>query len=130
MKEETKALFDKAARAIKLAEKILRDSDQELDFAAGRAYYAMFYIAKGLLLEKGLSRFTKHRAVHSAYVENFSRSKVLDPKYHRWMIDAFDKRLQDDYEAYSNVTSEDVQSMLQQAREFLDAATGYLKQIK
>ena len=126
MKEETKALLDKADRAIRVAEKIFKD--KELDFAAGRTYYAMFYTAKALLLERGLKRFTKHRAVHVAFGENFSKSKALDPKYHRWMIDAFDKRLQDDYEAYSEITSEDVETMLQQAREFLETARQYLSQ--
>lgn len=126
MKEETKALFDKAARAIRLAEKILRDSGQEIDFAAGRAYYSMFYIAKALLLEKGLDRFTKHQAVHVAYGEHFAKPKVLDPKYHRWMINAFDERLQDDYEIHSNISASDIELMLRQAREFLEVAQHYL----
>ena len=125
MKAETKAFFDKADRAILLAEKIFKDKN--LDFAAGRTYYAMFYTAKALLLEKGLKRFTKHRAVHIAFGETFAKSKILDPKYHRWLMDAFDKRLQDDYEAYSNITPEDVELMLQQAREFLEAARQYLE---
>ena len=124
MKAETKAFFDKADRVIRLAEKIYKDKN--LEFAAGRTYYAMFYTAKALLLEKGLKRFTKHRAVHIAFGENFAKSKALDPKYHRWMMDAFDKRLQDDYEAYSSITSEDVELMLQQASEFLEAARQYL----
>lgn len=124
MKEESKALLGKAVRAIRLAEKISKGDD--LDFAAGRIYYAMFYVAKALLLEKGLNRFTKHRAVHIAFGEHFAKSKALDSKYHRWMMDAFDKRLQDDYEIDSNVTSEDIESMIAQAKEFLETAQKYL----
>ncbi|MBI4639227.1 MAG: HEPN domain-containing protein [Candidatus Tectomicrobia bacterium] len=52
MKEETQKLLDKASRAIHAAETLLQEGD--VDFAAGRAYYAMFYTAKGLLNEKGL----------------------------------------------------------------------------
>src|SRR3989338_4486603 len=124
MKEETKAFLDKASRAIQAAEKTFKEAN--LDFAAGRLYYAMFYTARALLLEKGLRRFTKHKAVHSAFGQHFSKTNVLDPKFHRWLIDAFDKRILGDYEAFSELTSEDIDEMAVQAREFLEAATSYL----
>ena len=50
MKEETGKLLEKAARAIEAAKTLLKTGSA--DFAAGRAYYAMFYIAEALLLEK------------------------------------------------------------------------------
>ncbi|MBI4430797.1 MAG: HEPN domain-containing protein [Candidatus Omnitrophica bacterium] len=124
--QEIEALLDKASRAIVLAEKTFEDSG--LDFAAGRLYYAMFYIARALLLEKGLRRFTKHKAVHSAFGQCFSKTKVLDSKYHRWLINAFDKRVQGDYEAFSALTTEDIVEMIAQAREFLETARKYLLQ--
>jgi uncharacterized protein (UPF0332 family) len=52
MKSETNALLEKSERAIKSAEHTLADGD--LDFAASRAYYALFYIAEALLGEKDL----------------------------------------------------------------------------
>jgi uncharacterized protein (UPF0332 family) len=52
MKEESGKLLDKAARAIKAAETLLKAGS--VDFAAGRAYYAMFFTAEALLLDKGL----------------------------------------------------------------------------
>ena len=64
MKVETARLLDKAEHAIRAAE-ILLDAD-EGDFAAGRAYYAMFYVAEALLVERG-RRFRKHSAVHAAF---------------------------------------------------------------
>lgn len=60
-------------------------------FAPGRAYYAMFHVAQALLFEEGLS-FNKHGAVHSAYGRLFAKTGRLDPKFHRWLIDAFDTR--------------------------------------
>lgn len=47
MKEATEALFDKADRAIEAARVLLESTGPE--FAAGRAYYAMFYVAEALL---------------------------------------------------------------------------------
>ncbi len=50
MRTATRKLLDKALRAVHAAETLLRAGDTE--FAAGRAYYAMFYAAQALLNEK------------------------------------------------------------------------------
>ncbi len=51
MSDPSKALLDKADRAIHAAQ-ILR-SEGDSDFAVGRAYYAMLYAAEALLISKG-----------------------------------------------------------------------------
>jgi uncharacterized protein (UPF0332 family) len=53
MKGDTRKLLDKAGRAIQAARTLL-DADQA-EFAAGRLYYAMFYVAEALLYEEELS---------------------------------------------------------------------------
>jgi uncharacterized protein (UPF0332 family) len=53
MKSEVNELLDKARRSIRTAEKIFKDG--EVDFAGSRAYYAMFYVAEALLLDRGLA---------------------------------------------------------------------------
>ena len=123
MKEGTEALLDKAERAIEAARVLLESTGPE--FAAGRAYYAMFYVAEALLHERG-QRFSKHSAVHAAFGEAFAKPALLDPKYHRWLLDAFDLRLQDDYEVSGMMTEQLVQEMLEQARAFLEAARHFL----
>ena len=89
MKEYSRKLLDKAVDAIEAAE-VLVDNGKT-DIGAGRAYYAMFYVAEALLSEKEL-QFGKHSAVHAAYGEHFAKTKVLDPKYHRWLLDSFDMK--------------------------------------
>ena len=69
MKEYSRKLLDKAIDAIEAAEILVEN--EKSDIAAGRAYYAMFYIAEALLNEKGL-KFNKHSAVHAAFGEYFS----------------------------------------------------------
>ena len=71
MKEYSRKLFDKAIDVIEGAE-ILVDNEKP-EIAAGRAYYAMFYIAEALLNEKGL-KFNKHSAVHAAFGEHFAKT--------------------------------------------------------
>jgi hypothetical protein len=51
MKEYSRKLLDKALDAIEAAE-MLVDGGKS-DIGAGRAYYAMFYVAEALLNEKG-----------------------------------------------------------------------------
>jgi len=126
VKEATRKLLEKTRRAIHAAEVLLKDD--EIDFAAGRAYYAMFYTAEALLNEKGL-RFRKHGGVHGAFGEHFVKTRDFDAKYHRWLIDAFDKRVQGDYDVESVITSEDVEDMIRQAQEFLETAEGYLAKV-
>ncbi len=75
MKEETQKLLQKASRAIRSAETLLREG--KADFAV----YAMFYIAEALLGERGL-RFRKHSSVHSVFGERFIKTSLLDSKYH------------------------------------------------
>jgi len=123
MKEETLKLLDKASRAVEAARVLLREGN--MDFAAGRAYYAMFYVAEALLNEKGM-RFRKHGGVHGAFGEHFIKGGLLDPKFHRWLLDAFDKRILGDYGLEVIVTQDDVEAMIQQAREFLEQARRFL----
>ncbi len=51
----------------------------------------------------------------------------MDAKFHRWLIDAFDKRLAGDYGVETNIEKDVAIYMINQAREFLEAAQGYLK---
>jgi len=119
MNAEVQKLLDKADHALHAAELLLQGG--ETDFAVGRAYYAMFYTAQALLLDKGL-RFSKHTAVRSAFGQHFAKTSTLDPKFHRWLIDAFDERIRGDYATGKPITGEDVEELMAQAREFLDTA--------
>ena len=123
MKDYSRKLLDKAIDTIEAAE-LLVDAGKS-DIAAGRAYYAMFYIAEALLNEKGL-KFTKHSGVHSAFGENFAKTNEMDTKFHRWLIDAFDKRLAGDYGVETDIETEVAIHMINPAREFLEAAQEYL----
>ena len=123
MKETTRQLFNRAQDAIEAADILL--TNDKADFAAGRAYYAMFYTAEALLNEKGF-KFGKHGNVIAAYGQHFSKTKDLDPKFHRWLITSFDQRQIGDYAFDPNVEKNVVVQMIFQAQEFLVAAKKYL----
>ena len=104
MKPATAKLLEKASRSIGAAERELGDGN--VDFAASRAYYA--------------------GGVHAAFAEQFVKTRQMDPKFHSWLVDAFDERIQGDYDAESEVDAEAVSTTIQQAREFLQTAQRYL----
>lgn len=126
MKEATRQLFARAYDAIEAADILLTNGKVEI--AAGRAYYAMFYTAEALLHEKGF-QFGKHGNVLAAYGQHFAKTSVLDPKYHRWLIIAFDQRQIGDYGLDPNIKAEVVVEMINQAQEFLESAQNYLNSL-
>ena len=123
VKETTRQLFARAVDAIEAADILL--TNEKSAFAAGRAYYAMFYVAEALLNEKGF-QFGKHGNVIAAYGQYFAKTKELDPKFHRWLLTSFDQRQIGDYALDPNVDANVVVVMIHQAQEFLEVAKAYL----
>jgi uncharacterized protein (UPF0332 family) len=121
--EESKALLEKAGESVKGAKVLLRE--KLFGFSASRAYYAMFYIAEALLLSKGLV-FSKHSAVIAAFGENFSKTGLLDKKFHRYLLAASEIREAGDYEATEEVPEEAALKLIEQAEEFLKISQEYL----
>jgi len=126
LKEYSSKLISKALDAIEAAEALLNADKAE--FAAGRAYYAMFYIAEALLYNEFDLKFSQHGQVIAAYGKNFAKTKALDPKFHRWMRDGFDKRITGDYGVDTGIEDDIVATMINQAREFMLAAQKYLEE--
>ncbi len=124
MKDASAKLLAKAGRAIHAAEALVAKDEPE--FAIGRAYYAMFYTAEALLYERDLHS-KKHSGVIAMFGKHFAKTAVVDPKFHRWLLDAFAKRSQGDYGFEANITPEDAQETIAQAREFLAAARDLLE---
>lgn len=124
MNEQTGLILAKAKESLEAA-RLLR-AEGYLDFAASRAYYAMFYTAEALLLSKNLS-FSSHAAVIANYGKEFSKTGELDPKFHKYLIAVQDLRSQGDYSYSPGVAESNVQDALLWASEFLAAATAYLE---
>lgn len=123
MREEVRFRLEKAERAIQAARLEL---DGGLpDFALSDAYYALFYVAEALLLDRGL-RFRSHGAVHAAFGREFAKTGILDRKHHRRLIDAFQKRLEVDYDVGTDTPPDVVDEVIGWAEEFLREARSYL----
>ena len=86
----------------------------------------MFYAAEALLVERGL-RFRKHGAVHAAFGTHFAKPGLVDPRLHRWLLDAFDRRLAGDYGVDITLTLDEVVTMVDQAQTFVHTARALLE---
>ena len=126
MNTEITALIEKAKRSQKAAAKLFNDGD--VDFAASRAYYSLFYTASALLLSRDLS-FSSHSGVIANYGKEFARTRAMDPKYHNYLIESQDRRNIGDYGIITVVTEEQTREMLEWAKEFIEAAEEYLKHV-
>ena len=87
----------------------------------------MFYVAEALLHEIDL-QFNQHGQVIAAYGKHFAKTKELDPKYHRWLRGGFDTRISGDYDVDADISAQIAAEMIDQAREFLEAAQVYLQE--
>lgn len=119
MTTEAGKLLTKAGRAIRAAQVLAREG--EYGFSLGRAYYAMFYAAEALLSDRGL-RYRKHAGVSSAFGEHLVKTGEVDPKYHRWLLDGFDQRVQGDYGFDFEPGEQDAEELISKAIEFLREA--------
>jgi uncharacterized protein len=116
-------LLRKSQQSLEAAK--LMEQQRYHDFAASRAYYAMFYVAEALLLEYGLS-FSKHTAVIAAFGERFAKARLVSPEFHRYLIEGQDSRNVADYSLGSSLTQADAALQIARAEEFLAGAIQYL----
>ncbi len=119
-----RGLLDKAQQSTEAAQSLL--ADNYADFSASRAYYAMFYALEALLLTKNLS-FSKHSAVIAAFGKEYIKSGVLDARFHRAVIDAFDLRNAGDYGTMHAVSAELASQTIQNARELIQAVSSHIE---
>ncbi len=124
MNPAIRGLLDKAQQSTEAAQSLL--ADNYVDFSASRAYYAMFYALEALLLTKNLS-FSKHSAVIAAFGKEYIKSGILDARFHRAVIDAFDLRNAGDYGTMHAVSAELASQTIQNAKELIHAVSSHIE---
>lgn len=117
--EETEGWLRRAHETLAAAQHLAHHSFRRE--AVSRAYYAMFYAARALLLARGII-VHKHSAVLAAFGKEFARKAVVDPRLHRAFIDAFKERNQADYLVSAEPQPQIVAERLRVAVEFVRQA--------
>lgn len=117
MKDERDDLLAKARESLEEA-KVLFDSSH-YGTAAQRAYFAMFYIAEVLLMNKDLL-FSKHSGVVSAFGRDLVKAGEVPERFHRYLIHAYEVRQAADYGSFREITRQEAETQITNAREFVE----------
>ncbi|MDR3545022.1 MAG: HEPN domain-containing protein [Candidatus Limnocylindrales bacterium] len=124
MNPEQRRLLEMARRAHEAAARSISANDAAT--AANRAYYAMLYAAQAALVGEQVE-VRSHGAVHAAFGIRFAKTARLDPRLHRWLLDAFDLRLLADYDPMWTLEAESIRETVEQAGHMIDAIERFLE---
>lgn len=113
--------MEKAKRSLAAATVLFERDDY--DFAASRAYYAMFYMAEAALIERRKT-YSKHAGVISGFYQEFVATKLIEQKFHQMLHQAFEDRTQGDYTFMDPFPKKEADELLTHAEHFLKRVEG------
>ena len=117
MNEEVRLHLKRADDCIKDAELLL---SADRNFAAvGRGYYAMFHSATAVLLDKGIKRHS-HQGIISSFGREFIKTGQVEQRFHKYFTEAFDLRLESDYQPVVEITQGQANKVVERAKEFIE----------
>jgi len=87
--------------------------------AVNRIYYAIFYVLTALSI-KHQFKTSKHQRLIGWFNKTFIKEKVIDEKYSQIVRDAFKKRTVGDYGEFIEFEKEEVLTLFEDMKEFVD----------
>lgn len=90
-----------------------------------RLYYACYYAAVALLIANKIEA-QSHAGVKSMLSCHFVKFGKLDKTYAKTFFELFDLRYSNDYDDFSFCEKETIESLMQPAKEFIDAVTSMI----
>ena len=100
---------------------------QRFDFAINRAYYACFYAASAVMLQRG-KQFVKHSGLRSAIHKDLVRPGHVAPEWGKVFDRAFEARQEADYLILFSFPSEQVEQVIQDSVGFVQVMRKLLSQ--
>jgi uncharacterized protein (UPF0332 family) len=93
--------------------------------AANRSYYSIFHAMRALL---ALDEFDskKHSGIIAAFRQRYIRTKIFPANYSDIVGNAFDVRIDSDYEDFYLISKDEVAAQIENAKTFLTAVEEYL----
>ena len=119
MTPDQRDLLEKAAESLAAAGYLLAGGYP--DFAASRAYYAMFYVAEAALEGEGKS-YSKHSAVIAGFGRNFVKTGRAPAEFQRFLTTGQALRHAGDYGAPRAVSDADAREQIEHAKRLLEWA--------
>ena len=112
-----------ARRALRTAQLNLADEDW-VD-SVNRSYYAIFYAANALLELEGEQR-SKHSHVMGVFRQKFVKTGLIEKEYSDIYGEAFDNRIESDYDLLEIPTRDVAQKALDSAQRFVERVDRFL----
>lgn len=122
---EIQYYMERAQRDLRATQSNLEQGFYEV--AVSRAYYAMFYAASALLASKSIAR-SKHTGVVSAFGEHFVKTGLIESDYAKLLGQAFDSRLDSDYDIVFTAERMLAEAVKNDAERFVERIERYLQQ--
>ena len=122
--------MDEITFRLRKAEKLVEDADKEFrmglyERCCSTAYYAMFHAAKALII--GINEDTRtHRGTIYAVWKNKERLGLREDDCSK-LSRAFDLREESDYGIIRQISKDEAESVLKDAKEFVEKAKRILK---
>lgn len=123
MNTDVLTLVQQAEESLSAARLLLNEG--YCGFATSRTYYTMLYVAEALLASIG-EAYSSHGAVIGGFGRKFAKTGKLDPKFHRGLIDAHDVLNVGDYGVGAEISSEQANELITQAKQFVQAGKEFL----
>jgi uncharacterized protein (UPF0332 family) len=94
--------------------------------AVNRIYYSMFYALSALAISEGFTS-GKHGQLIGWFNKHFVKTGIVDSRYSRMISRSFSKRMDGDYEDYTEFAETEVRGMLPELDEFITEIEKLLK---
>ena len=122
--EEIAANLERAAQSIEAAKDL--SGRGYYDFAASRAYYAVFYAATAVLLSEGLE-VSKHTGVIASIHQRFIKTGKLSKEHGKDLNWLFELRSVGDYGGIAHVSRLQAEQAIEAAASLVDAMRALLQ---
>ena len=107
-----------ASETIELAKFLI--SSEKLSVTVNRIYYGMYYALTALALKHRFES-SKHGQLIGWFNKEFVSTRQVDVKYGKMIRNAYQNRTKGDYDAFVVFTKDEVENMLAEMIEFIDA---------
>ena len=119
MTDEIQWLLTRSKDGIKATELMI--SNDLHHSAVSEGYYAMFYLAQALILDKGRNAST-HKGVLTLFSALYVKTGEMDRSFSVMLANAFAARGKADYEIGIDIDKDEAKTVLADARTFYEAA--------
>ena len=108
--------FQQARETLVVADELLQNGHYR--DAVNRGYYAMFYCGLGLLAAKNFGS-SKHSGVLSLFSRHFVKTGQISIEAGRHLREAFELRQNCDYREFVDISKDQAEEVIQNARAFI-----------